>query len=49
MTVWIVTRVHDEYGAEIEGVFATEEAAIKLNAKDDSMSYVDIEEYEVEA
>ena len=49
MTIWIVTRVHDEYGAEIEGVFATKEAAMKFNAKDDSMSYVEIVEHEVEA
>ena len=49
MTVWIVTRVHDEYGAEIIGVFTTEEAALVLGAGDDSMSYIEIEEHEVEA
>ena len=47
MTVWIVTRVTDYCGEKIICVFTTEEAAMKLNAEDDSMSYIEIEEYEV--
>ena len=47
MTVWIVRRIADYYGEKIIGVFTTEEAAMKLNAEDDSFSYIEIEEHEV--